>query len=1058
MSDSEEDLGITLKGLKIGKKVRNNSTVESGEKLDNPVDNTQSFDDCRYDNDPAFNIGNDHIENELSVGLDSNPFLELFVDTGEVRINDSNDNNENGKIQSELSNVPSRVSVNSDVSVIVSNNALDHDEFGSDENNSDSSDEWQTMPTVASHNIYNNKGELEVKPYKIHSSNSLSQSQQNLSQTQSNDNLNTNESKKGNVFGYTKVGTEDQVQRSYLNNKKTDFLFSHKKLLNSNHSKLSIESPNKVDVHSKFYDEYEYETEELIDVDTNKQLNITKNLLSGNEKIAYAGAINVLTNEMCEELAHLSLCVDIKSHKKLAQRLQYTQKAMAAWKVDVTSRLYKHLEITDVEVKMVEKLSLHGIILEDLVKCLKTTTTIENPFTDDAVISDDDNELEKEGKVTEVDTNDLNSDFKNDDGNKEDVTNDMNDITITESADIKNTSNNSKESINPSPPREIIDAENIKDRELNVDVAWTIICDLFLLQLQNSAYDSRARTLLIKFAKALNITKMEIDEFEKRITDSLDLEQSTEDQVWNEHMHATRRRKKNKKKKLAYVGLAMVGGSLVLGLSGGLLAPVIGAGIAAGLSTMGVTGATGFLTGIGGTATVAVTSTAIGAKIGAQGMSKRMGSVRTFEFRPLHNNRRLNLILSVSGWMIGNVDDVRLPFSTVDPIEGDLYSLYWEPEMLRSVGQTINILASEVFTQTIQQVLGATILTAFMASIQVPMALSKLGYLIDNPWNVSLDRAWAAGLILADTLVARNLGDRPMTLVGFSLGSRVIFSCLVELCKRKAMGIVENVIIFGTPTVKNKEHLVMARSVVSGRFINGYSNIDWVLAYLFRATSGGFRSIMGISKIEGIEGIENFDCSKIVEGHLKYRENIPKLLKALNIPVTSDEFAEIEETMDPEEVSRQRQLMNDVNVAQQKLAADKKNNGWLSGWMKPKKSKWQTMVEQSVEEGRSNTSALASGSTGSKRKDNSLVDHGALMQELANIRSAMNKKNSKDGKPLSEPIDLMELTKPDSQVYRKPPENPNNFSLLSAGRPVLPKDEEMNSNGRNISFSFPDDI
>jgi hypothetical protein len=46
--------------------------------------------------------------------------------------------------------------------------------------------------------------------------------------------------------------------------------------------------------------------------------------------------------------------------------------------------------------------------------------------------------------------------------------------------------------------------------------------------------------------------------------------------------------------------------------------------------------------------------------------------------------------------MNGKIDDVRLPFSTVDPIMGDLFSISWEPEMLQSTGQTIGILATEV--------------------------------------------------------------------------------------------------------------------------------------------------------------------------------------------------------------------------------------------------------------------------------------------------------------------------------------------------------------------------
>ena len=41
-------------------------------------------------------------------------------------------------------------------------------------------------------------------------------------------------------------------------------------------------------------------------------------------------------------------------------------------------------------------------------------------------------------------------------------------------------------------------------------------------------------------------------------------------------------------------------------------------------------------------------------------------------------------------------DDVRLPFSTLDPVVGDIISLYWEPETLQSMGQTMNLLATEV--------------------------------------------------------------------------------------------------------------------------------------------------------------------------------------------------------------------------------------------------------------------------------------------------------------------------------------------------------------------------
>jgi hypothetical protein len=129
----------------------------------------------------------------------------------------------------------------------------------------------------------------------------------------------------------------------------------------------------------------------------------------------------------------------------------------------------------------------------------------------------------------------------------------------------------------------------------------------------------------------------------------------------------------------------------------------------------------------------------------------------------------------------------------------------------------------------LQQVLGSTILIALMAALQLPIVLTKLAYLIDNPWNVSLARADLAGLILADSLIDRNLGSRPITLVGFSLGARVIYSCLRELAKKGQQGLVQNAYIFGAPVISSKNEFLKCRSVVAGRFLNAYTTNDWIL-------------------------------------------------------------------------------------------------------------------------------------------------------------------------------------------------------------------------------------
>lgn len=1032
MSDSEEDLGFTLKGLKLSSK-------------------------HVCDKDAGRN------SDDEEMGLDEVPRDE---DAVEVPVGDS----EGAHVREEeglagLSDLPATDAVPEPLELpeeVVS-------EMGSD---SDEDESWKNMEAIASYNVYNDKGELELRTYQAHTANTVSE--EALSGTGSNSRTPNN-----TTFGYTKVAAEEQAHRSNRTNRKTDFLFDHKRLKRLNGSNPSTvgdlaasQTPSDDEKDRASYDEFEEDVEPMNDLNADSQLNVTKNLLDEMEKFAYVAAVNVLANQMCTELATTCLCVDIKSHRKLAQRLNFAQKDTAIWKTHVLASLYDHLQLSSEEVTMIEKLSMHGVHLEDLCKCLKTTQEIENPFEG---LNESKQEL-NESKQSLTDSH--KEDPKNGEAevleNRSSKNNSSGDIC--DHNDTMPSKNGEVEFVSNTAPREVIAPENMNEKkQIRVDVAWTIICDLFLVLLHDAAYDARSRTLLLRFAEVLNIKNLEICEFERRVTDSLDMEQSTENQEWNEVDHMKSRRKKLKKKKLCYVGLAMVGGSLILGLSGGLLAPVIGAGIAAGLSTIGIGGAAGFLTGAGGTAVVAVASTAIGGNIGARGMKKRMGSVRTFEFRPLHNNRRVNLMISISGWMIGNEDDVRLPYSTVDPVEGDLYALHWEPEMLKSIGQTINIVANELFTQALQQILGATILTAFISAIQWPMGLSKLGYILDNPWSVSLDRAWAAGLILADTLISRNLGQRPITLMGFSLGSRVIFSCLVELSRKKALGLVENVYIFGTPVVKKKEHLVMARSAVSGRFVSAFSGRDWMLAYLFRAAAGGFSKVMGIAPIEGIENIENCDCTDIVDGHLAYRKNMPKLLKRLGIQVVSEEFVEIEETVDPEQLQRKRQMVQDVDAAQRKLQEKKHHSGWMPKWLKPKKSRWRAMVEDAVEEGKQidlpeSPEVSQAEEPKSKKKDSALVDNGALMRELQKIKAALReeelqqeRRNDYDNdvklnerNPEAEHSTQKEFSPPKTPVTT--PRSPNNFQLLSAGRPILLEDDDFGKQKKDLKFSFSDDF
>lgn len=75
--------------------------------------------------------------------------------------------------------------------------------------------------------------------------------------------------------------------------------------------------------------------------------------------------------------------------------------------------------------------------------------------------------------------------------------------------------------------------------------------------------------------------------------------------------------------------------------------------------------------------------------------------------------------------MNGPQDDVRLPFSTVDPVMGDLFSVLWESKTLGQTGNALKILGSEVLSSVGQQVLQMTLLGAMMSALQWPIRRSR---------------------------------------------------------------------------------------------------------------------------------------------------------------------------------------------------------------------------------------------------------------------------------------------------------------------------------------------
>jgi hypothetical protein len=148
-------------------------------------------------------------------------------------------------------------------------------------------------------------------------------------------------------------------------------------------------------------------------------------------------------------------------------------------------------------------------------------------------------------------------------------------------------------------------------------------------------------------AAALDLTWLDVTRFEKRVTDALEIQEGVERLEQDQVIES--RRKKGMKKRYAMMGLATLGGGLIIGLSAGLMAPLIGAGLGAAFTTVGISGTTGFLAGAGGAAVITTGGVLTGSSIAGKGMARRTREVRTFEFKPLHNNKRVNCIITLGG-------------------------------------------------------------------------------------------------------------------------------------------------------------------------------------------------------------------------------------------------------------------------------------------------------------------------------------------------------------------------------------------------------------------------
>nr|KYP44843.1 Transmembrane and coiled-coil domain-containing protein 4 [Cajanus cajan] len=402
-------------------------------------------------------------------------------------------------------------------------------------------------------------------------------------------------------------------------------------------------------------------------------------------------------------------------------------------------------------------------------------------------------------------------------------------------------------------------------------------------------YDARHRLALRLLAVWLGIKWNEMEAMEGMVAYTLMNSMSKEGDKEGETVGSENNW--DKWKRGSIIGAAAVTGGTVMAITGGLAAPAIAHGLGALAPALGaVAPAVGGGFAAAATATGSVVgSAAVAASFGAAGagltgskMANRIGNLEEFQLKEIGgaSQGHLSVTICISGLAFEEKDFVKPWEGLNDNIER--YVLQYESKHLIALSTAIqDWLTSKIVTELMKEGAMMTVLSSLVASLAWPATLVTTFDLIDNKWAIAVDRSDKAGKVLAEVLLKGLQGCRPVILVGFSLGARVIFKCLQFLADSNGAGIVERVVFLGAPIPIKGENWEAARKMVAGRFVNVYSTNDWTLGITFRASLLS-KGLAGIQPVE-IPGVENVDVTKLIDGHSSYLWKTQKILDQLEL-------------------------------------------------------------------------------------------------------------------------------------------------------------------------------
>lgn len=213
------------------------------------------------------------------------------------------------------------------------------------------------------------------------------------------------------------------------------------------------------------------------------------------------------------------------------------------------------------------------------------------------------------------------------------------------------------------------------------------------------------------------------------------------------------------------------------------------------------------------------------------------------------------------------------------------YHLDWEAHNLEKLGSLIAASSHKAGIEMAKEL-------AKQAAKHAPKKIAPISWIsnvldvFSNPWHSSMVKAAMTGVLLADA-IARTPGWT-FTLVGHSLGARVIYYALEALSTRTRIGppVIDNVYLLGGAVgggAKDSDGWAAAAKAVSGRIHNCFSENDDVLKYFYQAANGLVSTPIGYSPIcLRSRKIPDYDFSDEVNGHMEWKPQFGEIYRQIH--------------------------------------------------------------------------------------------------------------------------------------------------------------------------------